>query len=197
MLIMYKIDLQELLGPIQNTMLYRYCDKEINNFAEPVRSGLKKGDKIGFSFAKNAAAILTALTNLQMKIIARDTGISYASLRTWNIQHDFIMEKERRLDEFAKLVRKEFDSGQAFEFSSDFRLYSYELKKRVNVARVNVVCPMPTVRATGSIFSRELLISEINRSKHMLDKGVMSREEKDTLRDLLTDIETYLNRKKT
>lgn len=160
---MYKIDLSEVFGHSKQTLLFNYCNTEINSYIEPERSGISKGDVIGPSFMKNAACILMALTNLQIKIIAESAGLSYASMRTWNTQKDFLKEKARILKDFAEFIKRKAEIGIAPEDMKDTYLYNESLLKEL--ISLNKLLPPPIKDLISKGFGTSLQINYENQDK--------------------------------
>jgi hypothetical protein len=71
-----------------------WIDARLTGYVEPQRSGTAKGDRIGFSKKKLAAAALLALyPQVQIKEIAEAAGVKAAVLSVWRT-HDNFRKKE-------------------------------------------------------------------------------------------------------
>ena len=191
-----RLNISEILGHKENTLLFKYCDKEINGYDEPERRGVHKGDRIGSSFMRNAAAVLVGLTNIQMKILAETSQMSYSSMRTWNTQEDFKNEKERRCQEFIDFVKEEIKKGFNTGDIQDEYLYSECVEE--NLPKVLIIGKGKLrsslgVSGWGTVMpTKNALIKEIERHTHILSKGVVSRKEKDSLLNLLSMVKSYV-----
>jgi len=73
---------------ILNTLLTRFMNDKIANYAEPTRKGTPRGEDVGYSRTKYVANLL-GITNLKGKQIARLTGIPYGTLRNWGLEPSF------------------------------------------------------------------------------------------------------------
>lgn len=69
---------------IQEFLIFKHHHHE-----EPSRKGTPRGEKIGFPWKKQNACIALAVTDLKMKNIAEQLGISYGLLRKWKSEPDF------------------------------------------------------------------------------------------------------------
>lgn len=79
-------------------MINDFIKSELERYEEPERRGVPKGDPIGFGKKKIHAAILTGITNRDLKSDAEEVGISYTQIRVWRSQSDYKM-KEREFQE--------------------------------------------------------------------------------------------------
>lgn len=64
-----------------DTLLKQFINREIDSYDEPVRKGRPRGDSIGLSLPMFTAAVLSGVTNLQLKEISQISGANYGSLR--------------------------------------------------------------------------------------------------------------------
>jgi hypothetical protein len=85
------------------------------HYEEPTRTGTPKGEKIGFSWKKNHAAMLVGITNWKQKDIAKDCEVSHGLLRKWRTDPDFYKASFYHAVEFVheiiKRVKKTLADG--------------------------------------------------------------------------------------
>lgn len=203
------INIKKVLGHSDDTILYRYCKEAIESYTEPKKLGVKKGDIIGFSFQKNAACVFLAVTNLQLKIISERSGLSNASIRTWNTQKAFKIEKEKKCLRFVDIIKKTQENtvvddvrdrhlylGDKFK---DKYLYSdcviRNLPPVLDFGAVCLILSGHTISRKGKATTKEAIISEIDRYMHLISKGVLSNREKEKLKNLLSMTKSYLTTK--
>lgn len=79
------------------TILSDEINSRLRGYIEPKRPGIKKGEKIGHSKIKYMAALILGATNFSQKELAELLGISYSSLRQWNMEADFRATKNHVL----------------------------------------------------------------------------------------------------
>jgi hypothetical protein len=191
------IDIHRILGHSDKTMLYRYCKETIESYAEPERRGLSKGDPIVFSFKKNVACVFLAVTNLQLKILAERSGLSNYSIRTWNTQEAFKVEKEKKCLRFIDFIKKQIQENLVEDDFRDRYLYSDCVMKVlphvINFGEASSTLPSLTASGTGETVTKEAIISEIDRYMHLISKGVLSNREREKLRNLLSMVKSYIN----
>jgi hypothetical protein len=200
---MVKIDISKVLGHKNDTLLYRYCDKVINGYINPPREGVKKGDKIGSSFERNAAAVFIGLTNLEMQLISERSGISYASMRTWNTDEDFKKAQEDRRIEFAAFVEEQFKHEKKDTHLSDYYLFPWDLIARVIVylklytdsGYADDTSPHYNLFGSSPPPEKDIILMEIDRYEHLLLRGVMRQVDKDGMLRMLSLIRKYIRTK--
>ena len=191
------IDISAVLGHKEKTPLFRVCNREINGYIDPPKEGVAKGDKIGPSFMRNAAATLIALTNLQMKVISQRSGISYASMRTWNTQEDFKKAQDRIRREFIDFLKDAMNHGVKEKDQFDRYLYHREIRKKLeaNVGSAKIEMPFASITATATVLNKDFILSEIERHESILTTGVVSQVERDDMRRMLSMVKAYIKRK--
>lgn len=79
------------------TILSDEINNELKNYIEPVRLGVKKGDKIGISKIKYMSALILGATCFKQKEVSELLGISYSTLRQWNMEAVFQTTKKHIL----------------------------------------------------------------------------------------------------
>lgn len=82
------------------TYLEQFIREKLKNYDEPVRRGLPKGSRVGFTYAKYEAS-LHFLTHQSHKDIARRVGTSAGTIRVWRTQKEFQEQIERHRYQYA------------------------------------------------------------------------------------------------
>lgn len=80
-------------------ILQEFIKNKVENYVEPERKGTPKGEPIGFSLVKYEVNLLM-LTNLKVKEIAKDWGISEGLLRKWKTERAFKVLEDEHIKDF-------------------------------------------------------------------------------------------------
>lgn len=80
---------------------HEFIQERVDSYPEPQRLGTRKGDPIGLSKIKYAAA-LHGLTYKKPKEIAEEVGVSYGLLRKWGTEKEFVSVLQQHLDMYAQ-----------------------------------------------------------------------------------------------
>ncbi len=91
-------------------LLTRFIEDGVKNYVAPGKKGVPRGDLIGFSEAKNKAALL-GLTSIERKKQAEIAGVSYDLLLKWRTEDRFIGEVERYAIEFAGIFYQSLEKA--------------------------------------------------------------------------------------
>lgn len=86
-----------------NSLLLEYINKETSLLENPSRSGVAKGEPIGFSKAKEIS-ILNSLWNHSVKMIAETSDVSYGVLRKWRTEEEYRARLTARIQEFSDIA---------------------------------------------------------------------------------------------
>jgi hypothetical protein len=92
------------------TLVKSWVDQTLKDYHPPVRSGVPKGEPIGFSLEKKRAALLMVLhpEGLQLREIGKLAGgVSENVLRVWRTQKDFQEEISRAYELFTEQLINE------------------------------------------------------------------------------------------
>lgn len=90
----------------QGTLLSRYINEQSAAYREPARRGTRRGETIGYSRKKYAAALL-CLYGWEVKTTAEVAGVSYGLLRKWRTEEEFRALIDRHAEEFSNRVVRE------------------------------------------------------------------------------------------
>lgn len=90
-------------------ILHHFITKSIKEYRAPSREGSSRGEVIGFSAEKHAAALWT-LRNIPQKEVAIKAKCNYRSMLVWRTQDDFKDAVRDNIDNLARIV-----VGTAFE----------------------------------------------------------------------------------
>ena len=104
------------------SIVAQFQDEMLKEHREPERRGVAKGDPIGFSWAKKAAALQVAITQKGKKQIAAELEISYSILRKWETEEPFKALMRYYVGEFGPFVadvaqHREIEPGEWEPFS--------------------------------------------------------------------------------
>lgn len=83
-------------------LLTSFIEQRIREYVEPSKEGTPKGHRVGFSKPKFHASLLSALTSLKEKDIARQLKLSYGLLRKWHVEPDFKQILSAHIRDFAE-----------------------------------------------------------------------------------------------
>src|SRR5687768_8907743 len=83
-------------------LLTTFIEQRIREYVEPSKEGTPKGHRVGFSKTKFHASLLSALTSLKEKHIARQLKVSYGLLRKWHVEPDFKQILSAHIRDFAE-----------------------------------------------------------------------------------------------
>ena len=87
---------------VKDTLLCKYIWTRYSSYEEPQRSGIQKGDPIGFSRKKYLTGLFVGLTNFSHKAIAQALGVSYGLVRKWLMAEDFQVKIAEHREGFTK-----------------------------------------------------------------------------------------------
>lgn len=144
-----------------NTIVDRFQNAMLKDHVEPERAGTTRGDPIGFSHLKKAAALRVALTRKEKKQIAAGLAISYAGLRKWETEEAFkalMHHYERDFGPFAvvAILDREIEplEWEPLSAGAKFSLHAALTKKLKGVdlnTRENVTRRLQALVANGII----------------------------------------------
>ena len=130
--------------PLQEGLLANFITRKMDSYQEPSRKGTPKGEAIGFSQVKHTAMLL-ALTNTDLRQVAKSQGISYGLLRKWRTEADFkkMMSShvEEFVDELIEALRvKVEENNKAFRafLSGPFRQLQNGWSKKIDINQLIV-----------------------------------------------------------
>jgi len=125
--------------PLQNGPLAEFITRKMASYQEPSRKGTPKGEAIGFSQLKHTAMLL-ALTNTDLRQVAKNLVISYGLLRKWRTEADFKKLMSSHAEEFvdelieALQVKVEKNNKAFREFlSGPFRQLQNGWSKKIDI----------------------------------------------------------------
>lgn len=84
------------LNPKDNSLAI-FVNEIMDHYQEPTRTGIPKGEPIGFSKQKMGCCLLM-LSHMTLKQISKFTGVSYGLLKKWRTEDEF----KRRHEGFAR-----------------------------------------------------------------------------------------------
>ncbi|KJU83884.1 hypothetical protein MBAV_003923 [Candidatus Magnetobacterium bavaricum] len=196
-----RIESSMVLGHEDSTYLSRFCEKVISEYKEPQKLGKKKGEPIGFSTEKYAAAMFRGLTNLQIRIIAERSGISESSMSVWSSLQNYKDAQAQVRNKFYEFIKEELakDAEGIAKGIEDFYLYNEKMRMlisdMISVGTGHVTLPAFTCTGIGtSITSTESIIIEMNRYKHLLTKGRISKQERANFIEFLNQVEMFIRK---
>jgi len=101
-----KSDLR-LPNEYDDTILSTYLKAEVDSYTEPsIKGTYKRDEQKEFSKVKHKAACLVGTTNIPLKDLAEMMGISYSTLRQWNIEPRFQERTKEKCREFSIVLMK-------------------------------------------------------------------------------------------
>jgi len=91
----------------EDTVLSVYLKAEVNSYTEPsIKGTYRRDEQKEFSKVKHKAACLIGTTNIPLKELAEMMGISYSTLRQWNIEPRFQERTKEKCREFSIVLTK-------------------------------------------------------------------------------------------
>lgn len=147
-------------GKPVRSLLGDFMDRNLDNYIEPTRKGLQKGEPIGFSYRKYHAALcflydykskeITGPGPKGLRGMGEVIGVSYGLLRKWRTEEPFIKEIKRAEAEFSiifcqyicelgleidlkkkPVVGRNYEIIQSSKKFIDVHIYSPGLKERI------------------------------------------------------------------
>ena len=141
---------QEIDMEQEKSLLQDFITGEIENFQDPERRGVRKGEKIGFTKNKSIACLLTGLLNTTPKKLAGEYGknlFTYALLRKWRSEPEFKTEAENFATEFAlRLVQ--YITDEIYKSNEEFDEYLYGTGD--DYSEINIDPIVPNARQLSS-----------------------------------------------
>src|SRR4030095_12108564 len=124
------------------TIVDQFQAEMLKEHTEPEREGVARGDPIGFSRAKKAAAVWVAITQEEKKHIAKDLEISYSVLRKWETEPAFRALMHRYAGDFGtfaveQLEQREIETGEWIDALSPAAQYSLRLPPKTKLEKGN------------------------------------------------------------
>lgn len=194
------IDIEKILGHNNPTFLYRFLDSAINSYEEPERANTRKGDLIGPSFKRNAAAAIMGLTTLTYKQAGQRAGLNPGSIGVWSSKIEFKEECRAMMERFREFVRGELKRGFKHEDISDAELYNIEMREVLasvlNIGFADMVAPMVTIQAEGGLLQsrKQTALAGIDTAMKLLDKDRTRGEDKQYIKAVLEGLRGYVIR---
>jgi hypothetical protein len=115
---------RDLIKQGSGGMLTDFINSAISKYVEPSRKGTPRGEIIGFTKKKYAAALLL-LTDLQTEYIAKRISVSQALLRKWKTEEVFKKQVLKNEQEFVEYHQRKFNELYESKNNRDCLLDDY------------------------------------------------------------------------
>jgi len=193
------------------TIIDQFQDAVLKEHREPEREGVAKGDPIGFSRAKKAAALWVAITQKEKKQIAKELEISYSVLRKWETEPTFRALMHRYAGDFGtfaveQLEQREIETGEWIDALSPAAQYSLRLALKQKLEKgtlseekieriLSGLFKLPAARNQESkwITNREPNKSYVANELHLM-RHAGERPTDDPIGDIISELRTRLYR---
>lgn len=151
----------------QKTLLIQFIRTTLDNYEEPERKGVPRGEQRGFP-KKKMFVTLMALTTIPQKDIARITGVSFGQVRTWNAEKKF----KDKVEDLCRRYAVHFVDS-AIKIATD----TLNKSKSEGLPQIDF-SPVKDSFLYSPLLAKQISLEYDKRKKQLEDKGgVKSRDE--------------------